>query len=178
VINRKYRNESGKSLQFSTRKDVVNKTIFRYLRKFYTKDFKKYFDFTKVNSLQKDTFMKKLVWYASMKFGTSTTNRMKIFLLCIIDPKGRYMPLEDKSHGLRNDITGLLYSYNKKKMMKMINHQEFLQLLTHFIHQENIVEEIVKKKGNSEIIKSYVKQIENLKALWESKRHSDDPNNF
>jgi hypothetical protein len=61
VINRKYRNESGKSLQFSTRKDVVNKTIFRYLRKFYTKDFKKYFDFTKVNSLQKDTFMKKLV---------------------------------------------------------------------------------------------------------------------
>jgi hypothetical protein len=100
-----------------------------------------------------------------MKFGTSTTNRMKIFLLCIIDPKGRYMPLEDEFHGLRNDIAGLLYSYNKQKMMKMINHQEFLQLLTHFIHQENIVEEIVKKKGNSEILKSYVKQIENLKVL-------------
>jgi hypothetical protein len=53
--------DSGNALQFSTRKDVVNKTIFRYLRKFYTKDFKKYFDFTKVNSFEEDTFMEKLV---------------------------------------------------------------------------------------------------------------------
>jgi len=156
------------SIQFSTRKDVVNKSIFRFMRKFYTRDFKKYYNFTKIQSddpeYNRDTFISKLVKYATLKFGEEVPANMTIFLLSVIDPKGRYLTVDPKYHGLRADISGLLYSYNKSKMLKLVDHQEFIILLSYFVNQENIERQIV-KKTSSKIIRSYVKQIDSLKTL-------------
>jgi hypothetical protein len=114
-----------KSTAFSFRKDVIIKTIFRFIRKFYVRDFKSYYDFTRCikseNSETTGKFIEKLTTYAACKFPYLHPRKLSILLLCVIDTKERYSNLGDDFLQIRDDIGDLLYSYNKKKFTKLMN---------------------------------------------------------
>jgi hypothetical protein len=56
VRERKTEKKSKKVKPFSTRKDVIYKTIFRYMRKFYKSEFKEYYNLSKKSAKDESTF--------------------------------------------------------------------------------------------------------------------------
>mmetsp|Transcript_24962 Transcript_24962/g.27633 ORF Transcript_24962/g.27633 Transcript_24962/m.27633 type:complete len:166 (+) Transcript_24962:529-1026(+) len=153
---------------YSVRKDVVSKTIFRSIRKFFVKDFKSYFNFTKCckssNSESSGCLSEKLREYISIKFPESNLDEMTVLLACIIDAKERYCTISDEYQEKKEEIRNLLNSYNKKKLQSLYKYSEFLSLVIYFIDQPNILLSIVKGRSNSKLVKEYQRQMKAIKA--------------
>lgn len=76
-----------RATQSSARKDVIYKTIFRFMRKFYVRRFKEYFDFTKMKNRASGIFEEKVDSYVTTNFPSTELSNLKVFFNCVVDTK-------------------------------------------------------------------------------------------
>lgn len=154
---------------YSLRKDVIYKTIFRSIRKFFISDFRKFFDFTKctkhLNSEASGELIAQIGSYISARFGhTQNSQRLGVLLLCIIDSKQRYWTIGPELQAMNREITSLLYSYNKRKLAQLLGAQEFLEIVLHFLSQADILDLTMKERKEQRLVKQYEKVLFELKT--------------
>ena len=152
------------------RQDVIAKIIFRSFRKYYMKEFKSFFDFSKwrrdSNSDTQGELLRKINSYIENNFRSIEYEYLGIFLLAVIDIKDKFINIGQRLRDLKENITGLLYSYNKLKMVGLIKNREFALLLYNFLNKQQILEKMVKSRDNQELIIAYTEQIQCFKAMW------------
>ena len=78
--------------KFTIRIDVINKTILRYFKKFYTAEFKQVLDISKCKSstLTVQKLLSKAKEYISLKFGDENTTNMHVFIAALVDSKHKF----------------------------------------------------------------------------------------
>ena len=155
---------------YHLRQDVIVKIIFRSMRKYYLKEFKAFFDFTKCSSYNNsDTngvLLRQINKYLDEKFGESKLENMAIYFISIIDIKEKFISISDEHRELKETISGLLYCYNKPKLLKLIKIPQFAMLLLNFLNIRNILRLVIKYKSDDEVVCTYSEQIQTLKCQW------------
>ena len=152
------------------RQDVIIKVIFRSMRKYYLRDFKTFFDFSKCsssnNSDTNGVLIQQINKYLKSKFGDKTQRNMGIYFLSVIDIKERFMSISEHHRRLKESISELLYCYNKPKLLNLINCQQFALMLLYFLNKRDILRLVVKSQNDAETIQTYWEQIQMLKCQW------------
>ena len=153
---------------YHLRQDVIIKIIFRCMRKYYLKDFKAFFDFSKCSSASNsDTngvLYRQINRYLDTKFGDSTLENMAIYFISIIDIKEKFISISDEHRELKETISGLLYCYNKPKLLNLIKIPQFALLMFSFLNKSNILKLVIKSQDSSEVIQTYSEIIQTLKC--------------
>mmetsp|Transcript_7196 Transcript_7196/g.8178 ORF Transcript_7196/g.8178 Transcript_7196/m.8178 type:complete len:95 (-) Transcript_7196:55-339(-) len=90
---------------------------------------------------------------------------MVFILIAIIDSKQMFSSILSHSSELTNEIIGLINYFNTHKLLRMIRHRGFVQLLTSYLSQPDILRRILKHKEKASTMKAYVKQIEHLQYI-------------
>ena len=128
VSNRRVANKSSSIFKF--RSDVVLKTIFRSFRKYFIKDFKRYYNFIYAKN-KPQLFVSKVREYLIKRFGYENEEMRTIFI-CIIDTKQKYFQIRDDQEQILTMINSLMYNFNNDKMMELVDWAEFAKMLKAF----------------------------------------------
>eukprot|EP00345_Euplotes_harpa_P018586 CAMPEP_0168339448 /NCGR_PEP_ID=MMETSP0213-20121227/13459_1 /TAXON_ID=151035 /ORGANISM="Euplotes harpa, Strain FSP1.4" /LENGTH=271 /DNA_ID=CAMNT_0008345465 /DNA_START=335 /DNA_END=1149 /DNA_ORIENTATION=+ len=154
---------------YHLRQDVIAKIIFRCFRKFYLKRFKAFFDFSKCrkenNSDSEGEILTQVRKFVKASFGNVGYESMTAFLISVMDIKERHMTIGEHNKQLRENISALLYSFNKIKLANMINNPEFALLLHYFLSQRDIIDQVVKYRNNPDVLEAYYEQIQDFKQM-------------
>ena len=152
---------------YHLRQDVIVKIIFRSMRKYYLKEFKAFFDFTKCssynNSNTNGVLLRQINRYLDEKFGESKIENMAIYFISIIDIKEKFISISDEHRELKETISGLLYCYNKPKLLNLIKTHQFALLMFSFLNKSNILKLVIKSQDCVEVIQTYSEIIQTLK---------------
>lgn len=168
---------STSKANFRLRTDVVNKTILRAFKKYYTKRFKSFYDFSKMRKgeINNEEFLCKADEFVTKHLGESKFGDMHIFVASIVDTKQKYSNANPRYSKLKDQINSLLYSFNKQKVEALLSYPEFSHLLLHFLDQPNVTHQIVKNKEDAETMRVYKKQIESIKERCKNHLHVASP---
>lgn len=152
---------------FNVRLDVVRKTIFRAMKKFYVQDFKSFFDFTqrkrKLNPNFGQEIFEKAKEYASKTFGVENCTDAAYFIVALIDTKQKYLQSDNKFTDLGNQINSLLRSFNTKKSKALLKYKQFSVLILYFLNNQENIDELMLNK-DKECQNTYQTQIDILKG--------------
>lgn len=162
--------ENSKRRLYHLRQDVMAKIIFRSFRKYYLREFKAFFDFSKwrrdANSDTQGELIRQINRFLANKFGGLRYENLPIFLIAVMDIKDKFINISQRLRDLKDGITALLYSYNKIKMINLIKSPEFALLLDHFLSQKQVLQKMVKHRNNQELISAYSELIKFFKSMW------------
>lgn len=152
--------------RFQLRKDVITKSIFRQAKSYYVNDFKKTFNFSKrirrVNFNHSDEVYKKAKEYINKKFSEDSSDLHLVFV-ALVDSKQKYTRPHPRFGSLNQEINSLLRAFNKNKSEKMLQVEEFSQLLLHYMQLPECLEEIHKSHEHEKIRRAYSHKIAELK---------------
>ena len=151
-----------KPKKYSVRLDVVKKTIFRGLKKYYTNEWKLHCDKTIKDSVE---VFQEAQRFITKMFGTRQDGNMHLYLVALIDNKKKFSHPEAKYDELRAQIASMLSCFNKNKIDKLLQEKEFSLLVHHFLSQP--VGEIFKDRDDPEVLRIYQSQMEELKGQCE-----------
>lgn len=133
-------------VNLSVRKDVVNKTLFRALKRFYTENFERRFNLHKKES--SESYMNKINQFCIETFNTKleamtvwgvTFDQVEKFMSVMVSPnhiKGSLTSDSDLS--LYKDFYSCLYQYSHKKLANMLLSPVCGYLFTDFINSGNL----------------------------------------
>ena len=155
---------------YHLRQDVIIKIIFRWMRKYYLRDFKKFFNYTKWRSNNNSETNGEIIWqinrYLNKNFRGSDLEGLDIYFISIIDLKEKFISISENHRSLKENITELLYFYNKPKLVNLIKNSQFALLLFTFLNKHEILRLVVKSQNDAEVILAYAEQIQLLKCQW------------
>lgn len=156
----------SKPTNFNVRLDVVRKTIFRAMKKFYLTKFKEFYDFTQRKRKSSDDHCQEVLRqaesFARKELGDKFMEDISVFLVSLIDTKQKYSDCSDKYPQLGTQINSLLRSFNTKKAKSLLKFKEFATLVLHFLNNSANTEELLSDK-EEECVQTYKSQIELLK---------------
>lgn len=144
--------------KYSLRLDVVKKTIFRSLKKFYNIEWKEH---CKRNIRESEEVFEEAKKYITKIFTSNESTQMHLYLVALIDNKKRYNHSDAKYVELRTQIASMLSCFNKNKIDALLKFPEFAKLVIYFLNQP--VEETFKDRNDPEVLKVYESQVEELK---------------
>lgn len=151
-------NQSSKQRKYSIRLDVVKKTIFRCLKKFYNSEWKKHWMKPVKDS---DVVLEEAEKYITKTFSGAKTGDMPLFLIAMVDNKKKFLNENKRYCQLRDQISSMMTSFNKNKIDALMKHQSFSNLVRYFLSQP--IEVILADKKDPEITKIYTGQIDEIK---------------
>lgn len=159
--------QQQKSTNFNVRLDVVRKTIFRAMKKYYVNEFKNFFDYTQRKRKPSVDHCQEVIDQAKKyligSFAGNQYEDMYLFLVALIDTKQKYSESNSKFPELGTQINGLLRSFNTKKAKALLKFKEFSMLLLNFLNKEENITDLLKGKSEQECIQTYQTQIAHLK---------------
>ena len=138
--------EQKYGVKLSVRRDVVNKTLFRSLKRFYTEKFNEFYIITKKDStaiyLEKIHQFTFINFYQKIEDLTSkglTIEQVEKFMSIVISPNHIKSTLTDTSDiNLHKDFYSCLYQYSHKKLANMLLSPVCGYLFTDFINSRNL----------------------------------------
>ena len=155
---------------YRLRPDVVIKVILRWMRKYYLKDFKSFFDFTRCNKSNNSDSSGELInqinKYLSNKFRDACMANLGIYFISIISLKDKFISISEENKELYNSINEIAYYFNKPKFSNLMNTPQFVLLLLEFLSKHDILKTVIKNPNDAEIIQAYSEQIRILKLKW------------
>lgn len=151
-----------KPKKYSIRLDVVKKTIFRGLKKYYTNEWKLHWDKNIKDSAE---VFEEAQRFITKMFGAQQGENMHLYLVALIDNKKKFTHPEEKYEELRGQIASMLSCFNKNKIDKLLQEKEFSLLVHHFLSQP--VGEIFKDRDDPDVLRIYQSQMEELKGQCE-----------
>jgi len=134
-------------VKLSVRKDVVNKTLFRALKRFYTEKFLSVFTLDKKES--STSYLDKIRLFCSqiftcqieqMQLWNITYEEMEKFISIVVSPNHIKNVLKEKTDlVLYKDYYSCLYQYSHKKLANMLSRPVCGYLFTNFINSEDFI---------------------------------------
>lgn len=134
--------------KLSVRKDVVNKTLLRSLKRYYTDLFEKQFSLSKKES--SESYLKKVNTLCSQLFLNEeqkifsfglTYDQVEKFLSILISPSHvKAVLTEAEDLALHKEFYSCLYQYSHKKLAKMLMNPVCGYLFTEFITSGNLTQ--------------------------------------
>lgn len=134
-------------VKLSVRKDVVNKTLFRALKRFYTDKFMNMFTLDKKESSA--SYLDKIRLFCTQTFTTQieqmkdwniTYQEMEKFISIVVSPNHIKSVLKaDSDLILYKDYYSCLYQYSHKKLANMLLRPVCGYLFTNFINSANFI---------------------------------------
>jgi hypothetical protein len=138
--------EQKYGVKLSIRRDVVNKTLFRSLKRFYTDKFNEFYVITKKDSTA--TYMEKIHHFTFINFSQKaedlnskglTIEQVEKFMSIVISPNHVKSALTDITDiNLHKDYYSCLYQYSHKKLANMLLSPVCGYLFTDFINSRNL----------------------------------------
>lgn len=133
-------------VKLSIRKDVVNKTLFRALKRFYTDQFMSQFTLTKKES--SESYLQKVRVFCQQLFGqgmlataTVTYEQIEKFLSILISPNHiKKMLVNTDDLALYEEFYSCLYQYSHKKLARMLTNPVCGYLFTDFVVSGNLTQ--------------------------------------
>lgn len=151
-----------KPKKYSLRLDVVKKTIFRCLKKFYYTVWKNH---CQRNIKDSQEVFEEAQKFTAKIFSGEESSEMILFLVALIDNKKRYTHENSRYVELRTQISSMLSCFNKNKIDALLKLPEFSKLVLYFLNQP--IDEIFKDRSDPEVVKVYSAQINELKLQCE-----------
>lgn len=148
----------GKPRKYSLRLDVVKKTIFRSLKKYYNNAWKTHCDKSIKDSAE---IFKEAHKFITKTFGADDQGEMHLFFVALIDNKKRYTHEDPRYEQLRAQIASMLSCFNKNKIDALLKFPEFSKLVVYFLSQP--ISETFKDRDDPAVLKIYSSQMEDLK---------------
>jgi hypothetical protein len=146
----KQNDKKSKTVNFTLRLDVVRKSIFRAMKKYYVNDFKKSFNFTQRKKKDSNIFNKELVEeaqkYLDGKWPENPLDSLCYYLIALIDTKQKYVPDYEAYPSVCSNINSMLRSFNTKKAKNLFAQKEFSYLLLNYFKTENIQQLLDERK--------------------------------
>ena len=153
---------------YMLRKDVILKKIVRAWKKYYSKEFKKYIGksrqtFTKIK-MNKEKLHKYVKEFILLKFRGDSSKEMEIFFFLFIDKinktynNGIYKEL-------KKEFFSMLYSFNIKKMIKLLLRKEYAKMMLNFLNIRNLSKKMTRLNSSEEIItitEFYIQMVRNI----------------
>ena len=153
---------------YHLRQDVIIKIIFRQMRKYYLSDFKSFFDFfkcrSKSNSDTKGVLITQINRYLNMKFKNFCLKNMDIYFLSILNISDKHISISEQNIILRQNISDLLYWFNKSKLVNTLKIPQFAIILLRFLSKNDILRLVLKSQNDVEAIQAYSEEIQMLKC--------------
>lgn len=162
-------------VNLSTRKDVVNKTLFRSLKRFHTEKFLSMFELGKKETAE--SYLEKVSQFCSEVFGEKLSEldswgislrAIEKFIAVMVSPNHIKNALDDESDAtLYKDYYSCLYQYSHKKLANMLQNRVCGFLFHHFVldgHISNFISncstmsqhpEVYRKASLSFVVKPY-----------------------
>lgn len=138
--------EQKYGVKLSIRRDVVNKTLFRSLKRFYTDKFNEFYVITKKDSTA--NYMEKIHYFTLINFSQKTEDlnskgltidQVEKFMSIMISPNHVKSALTDITDiNLHKDYYSCLYQYSHKKLANMLLSPVCGYLFTDFINSRNL----------------------------------------
>ena len=153
--------------KYHVRRDVIFKTIFRTIRKYYLKDFKSLHDFTKDSGyiLIREISEVKMREYLRDNFERNNTKIMKWIFTSILDPHAKHFELDASGSKIRDLVFKILYRFNRQVMEELLGYEEFIELISKPLNQLSMIDLLMNHREDEEIKKAYIKQLDLLKNI-------------
>lgn len=150
--------------KFSVRVDVINKTILRCFKKYYATEFKQIFDLSilKPGTVSVEKLLSKSKEFIDKKFGSIMLEDVYIFVAALVDNKHKLQNKNRKYDKIKEDVSRLLYSFNKRRLNELLTHPEFAYLLLYYLKHPRCIHQLVNNKNDVNIRQAYVNQVELL----------------
>ena len=166
--------KEAKDPEYHIRKDVVIKNIFRAFRRFYSIQFKSFYDFTKKKiSKYCPSELEIIEWarkYVLNAFGTKDNTTSIALILAILDPTGKYTKQNGIYESMRQYISRLIFKFNKRILHELFQIPEFITILLHFLNKIEIKKVIYRFRDEEKTFEIYSKQMEKIREVGMDKR--------
>ena len=169
-IDQLHNNDSGvnpNQMSLNMRIDVVRKSIFRSMKKYYFDGFKDYFDFTLKKTKSQPDYIQKvesnLKRYISIIFESEDSEAIFPYIISLIDSREKFIDKNSQIFETHYHINSLLRSYNAKKAQSLLDQKGFSMILDHFLSKDDNVEKILNEKNDENCKSMYASQITSLK---------------
>lgn len=169
--------EKRYGVKLSVRKDVVNKTLFRALKRFYTDKFMEMFQLSKKES--SESYMSKVKVFCTNTFGDNleslhnynlTYEQVERFMSIVISPNHvKSLLVESEDLTLHKEYYSCLYQYSHKKLAKMLLTPVCGYLFTDFINSGNLTKFITSCSTMSQNPDTYDSASENFLNIIQGK---------
>lgn len=149
-------------VKLSVRKDVVNKTLFRALKRFYTEKFMEIFSLSKKES--SESYMLKIRSFCiiileskmeSLEKNNLTFEQIEKFLSIVISPNHVKNLLDSEDLALHKEFYSCLYQYSHKRLAKMLMSPVCGYLFTDFVISGNLTQFITACPTMSQNFETY-----------------------
>lgn len=154
-------NIKAKPAKYSVRLDVVRKSIFRKLKRFYLTLWKQ--QNYKTTKLDQDIFENARIF--ATKFFEVSEGDMNLFIVALIDNKRKYSHKNKLFEELRSKIASMMNCINKNKVNILLKYPEFCKIVLLYLDQP--INKIIQEKKSGDILKNYKYQIAKLKSQCE-----------
>mmetsp|Transcript_6959 Transcript_6959/g.7782 ORF Transcript_6959/g.7782 Transcript_6959/m.7782 type:complete len:196 (+) Transcript_6959:672-1259(+) len=169
--------EKRYGVKLSLRKDVVNKTLFRSMKRFYTDKFAETFSLSKKES--SESYMNKVKAFCTAIFGDKleslshsnlTYAQIEKFMSIVISPNHvKSLLVESEDLNLHKEYYSCLYQYSHKKIAKMLLNSVCGYLFTDFINSGNLTQFITTCSTMSQNPKTYEATSKNFLLMIQGK---------
>lgn len=151
------------------RLDIVRKTIFRNMKKFYSSAIKKIYDYTRKKLSQRE--LSEQVYahsreYVLRNFKSVDVEKMTSVLITLIDTKQKFIDRCNGSQNLHSQIRGLLRSFNIAKAKQLCNVLEFSILVTKYLDRDSSLDEILADRIDTTLRSTYMSVITEIREQW------------
>lgn len=155
------------------RKDVVWKSLLRAMKKYYSKEFREYFNYSDPKFIRRADQKQVAFTYAKRflgeRFSFEAPENTAHFMLALIDIKGRLYEESTVFPQLERDIKDLLRSFTSKKLKDLLRFHQFSSLILYFLSQNSEITSIISKsKGDEETKDAFRRYSVSLRTLVES----------
>lgn len=154
---------------YAPRKDVIYRSAFRKMRKFFLQDFIKF----SCRDTSKVGYYRRLENYIRERFPNVNQERLTSVMNCIINSRGTFQKFSKGEKELRQKVVDAVYFYTRRKLNALRRESAFFQILLYFLTQPNTTEIVCNSCSSTaeEVVKLY---------LWELKAHAvgSVPNNL
>jgi len=155
------------------RKDVVWKSLLRAMKKYYSKEFREYFNYSDPKFIRRGDLKQMAFTHAKQFLEQSFTfeapKNTAHFLFALVDIKGRLYEENAAFPQLERDIKDLLRSFTSKKLKDLLRFHQFSSLILHFLVQNSEISELISKSKGDEMTKdAFQRYTVSLRTLVES----------
>lgn len=137
--------------------------------RYYSKELQKFVGKTRQTFAKIKQNKEKILAYtkafASDKFGSNASEEIELFLLLFIQKKKKKMSW--CSHqSLKKELFSMLYSFNTKKMLRLMRKQGFTRMLYDYLCIPNIASTIPNVDSDIQKMDDFENWIEHVKQVW------------
>lgn len=156
--------------KFSSRFDVIKKTIFRKVKKYFYTDFKLFFDFTKRQRRRDHDYNNEIFMqarrYVNQKFQGRAPEGLEWVIVAMVDVKKKYTHSDPQFAAMRQKLLNLVKVFNLTLLDDIMEWMSYRYLVYYCLNNADFVRDLIDSKLDPVVRQRYVHQIYQIQQKW------------